>query len=95
MQQAAAAPTAQQLRLDVLADWLKDPHQGLRKVVVKVVLHINGQVVLQGIDWVLCLLVGLGTCKTVQMCNQAIQGQHTTPKGNTQCPQTADAEGSG
>jgi hypothetical protein len=53
--------TAEQLCLDVFADGFKDAHEWLCEVVVQVVLHVNGQVVLEGIDGVLCLLIRLGT----------------------------------
>jgi len=59
------APTTEQLSLHVLADRLKNPHERLGQVVVEVVLHINWQVVLQGIYRILRLLICLSTCMKV------------------------------
>ena len=58
-------PTCEQ-GFGVLHDRLKDAHQGFGQVVLQVVLAVNGQVVLQVLDGVLCLLIGPGALCSLQ-----------------------------
>jgi hypothetical protein len=55
----ATRVTHTQQRLGIVENRPKDAHQRLAELVLKVVLHIDSNIVLQHVQWVLCQLVAL------------------------------------